>query len=134
MTRALSSCGQCEGSGAAAENRGKGSAVRQMLVWVVLGATGVLSLPACYAQRGVFVQQKDSGASWPFCVAAVYIACPEPDTLIVYTDQASYALNETAKAKGLWRDLGEIRRADPNRAEEYMSIDFFIKRGVLLCK
>lgn len=105
-----------------------------MRICVVLAATCILSLHACYAQRGVFVQQKDYGASWPFRVAAVYIACPEPDTLIVHTDQASYALNDTAKEKRQWRDLGEIRRADPNRPGENMPVQFFIDRGGSLCK
>lgn len=101
---------------------------------MVFAVMGALSLQACYAHRGVFVQQADYGASWPFTVAAVYVACPELDTLIIQTPQASYALNETAKTKGRWQDLQEIWRADPNRPGENMPIDFLVERGVALCQ
>lgn len=104
------------------------------LICVVLAVTCALSLQACYAHRGVFVQQEDYGPRWPFTVAAVYVACPEPGTLIVHTRLASYALNTTAKAKRRWRDLSQIWRTDPNRPGEHMSVDFLIERGELLCK
>lgn len=73
-----------------------------------------LLLPAiAHAGGRQEVTREEFGEAWPFTVDSGVVACRSVSSVIFITDRKIYAVNGLAMSDGIYEDIKEIWRVDP---------------------
>lgn len=83
------------------------------------------------------IHRDQFGDAWPFTIEAGKVRCTQVSSVIFVTpERKGYALNGSAKADGIYRDVREIWRDNPNAGKygaQKMDLSPIITLGLSLC-